>query len=142
MRLWHGIGVLLRPAKIAVFWLLSRVHKTTRPRVAIICGGEVLLVRNWGDRDWALPGGGAHRNEDPKQAAVREIYEELGVNFRPSDLSYIETVDLGTYYAPLYVAKRDKKPTLKVQAMEITAVKWCTKATAPAYLRLLEKLEF
>jgi ADP-ribose pyrophosphatase YjhB (NUDIX family) len=43
--------------------------------------GELLLIRNsYGHRDvWVLPGGGIGRRESPKEAAVREIREELGI---------------------------------------------------------------
>jgi 8-oxo-dGTP pyrophosphatase MutT (NUDIX family) len=37
--------------------------------------------RRW---EWDLPGGGARRREDPRQAAERELREELGVE--PADL--------------------------------------------------------
>lgn len=43
--------------------------------------GELLLIRNsYGHRDvWVLPGGGIGRRESPKEVAVREIREELGI---------------------------------------------------------------
>jgi 8-oxo-dGTP pyrophosphatase MutT (NUDIX family) len=44
-------------------------------------GDEVLLVRHtYGSRDWALPGGGIKRGEDPAATARREMAEELGVD--------------------------------------------------------------
>ena len=42
--------------------------------------GHVIFVRHtYGRRSaWELPGGGAHRGEDPLEAARREAREELG----------------------------------------------------------------
>jgi ADP-ribose pyrophosphatase YjhB (NUDIX family) len=44
-------------------------------------GARVLLVRHtYGSRaTWYLPGGGVHRREPPRDAAAREMREELGV---------------------------------------------------------------
>ncbi|MFN6936158.1 MAG: NUDIX domain-containing protein [Tsuneonella sp.] len=41
--------------------------------------GRLLLVRHsYGPGGWALPGGGMGRNEDPIDAARREVREEVG----------------------------------------------------------------
>lgn len=127
--MWQTIGIIVSPLKHAVFWLVSRVHKTTRPRVAIIYGDEVLVVRNWGDRKWSLPGGGAHRGEEPKRAAVRECKEELGVEIPPEELEFVMILEQKTYFAPVYSWKPDKKPLITAQKMEITGVKWYSKHT-------------
>jgi len=43
--------------------------------------GKILLVRSRFSRQkWALPGGGANRNESYEQAAVREVLEEVGIS--------------------------------------------------------------
>jgi 8-oxo-dGTP pyrophosphatase MutT (NUDIX family) len=46
--------------------------------------GRVLLVhQTYGRRRWALPGGGLEPGESPQAAAVREVGEEVGVQFEP-----------------------------------------------------------
>jgi 8-oxo-dGTP pyrophosphatase MutT (NUDIX family) len=59
-----------------------RVRRPRRSSVVVIAFDEderVLLVRHsYGPPVWSLPGGGVGRGEDPEQAAVREIREELG----------------------------------------------------------------
>jgi len=46
-------------------------------------GRILLLHRNFGDEGlWYLPGGKLEQDESPEAAAVREIYEELGVSVR------------------------------------------------------------
>ena len=40
---------------------------------------HVLLVRDKGVHEFSLPGGGVNRHEPVMAAAVRELYEELGM---------------------------------------------------------------
>ena len=124
MKYWHTVGVGLRPLKKSAFYVLSKIHRSTRPRVAIIVDDEVLLVQNWGDAVFALPGGGAHRGEDIRGAARREIQEELGVAIPLEELKYIDTVALHYYDAPLFVWKTTIKPQITPQKLEITAFGW------------------
>ena len=39
----------------------------------------ILMVREKGNRDYSLPGGGADRGESRKEAAMRELREETGM---------------------------------------------------------------
>lgn len=55
-----------------------------RPRAcaAVLRNDTILMVRHrHGGRDyWTLPGGGIEPGETPAQAAVRELFEETGLN--------------------------------------------------------------
>lgn len=56
---------------------------------------RVVLVRHtYGDRRWRLPGGGVRRGETFRQAALREVGEEIGL--RPRDDA--EVTLLGVYF--------------------------------------------
>ncbi|MDR5709410.1 MAG: 8-oxo-dGTP diphosphatase [Armatimonadota bacterium] len=50
----------------------------------IVRDGEVLLLRKaaglWGEGKWNAPGGKVLPGEDPREAAVRETYEETGLH--------------------------------------------------------------
>lgn len=40
---------------------------------------------------WQCPGGGVEPNENLKEAACRELSEEMGINVSPTDLTHIST---------------------------------------------------
>jgi len=68
--------------------------KTIHVVAAIIIDGDKILATQRGDGDfkggWEFPGGKIEDNENPKEALVREIKEELGVDIDVHDL--FETV--------------------------------------------------
>lgn len=144
--IWQIIGVVVSPLKHAAFRLQAKFHRTRRPRVAIVCGTEILIIRNWGERRWSLPGGGLHKGESPEQCAARECREELGVAIPRHELHYITTLQRKCYDAPIYVWHTEVKPTLKLQKFEITGSRWVTREALPpledALKDLVVKLDF
>lgn len=73
-----GTSVVLMPAVTAV------IHNEA---------GEVLVVYS-ADGFWATPGGGLDPGENPPQAIVREIREELDVEVVPERLLAVHTTPL------------------------------------------------
>lgn len=70
----------------------KKLKKTKRTGVGIIVAndkGEILIGRhNKKDEDmgsWSFPGGGIEANESPKQAAIRELKEEAGVELHDEE---------------------------------------------------------
>ena len=53
--------------------------KRLRATAVVMRGGKVLLVRDGGKHHFSLPGGGIEKGEPAINAAVREIWEELGL---------------------------------------------------------------
>ena len=143
MRTWHIIGRVLSPPKVVVFWTLSRFYKTTRPRVAIVQKGRVLLVQNWGNKHWSLPGGGAHRGEALDAAAVREIREELGIVIPSKELVYYATFEQRSYHAPVFVWHVDESAELAIMPhkWEIHDAKWHTLDELPGDSLVAESLK-
>ncbi len=66
---------------VALLYWRVRQPQAHGVRVIVRRANKVLLVRHsYGDRMmWNLPGGGIKREERPKEAARRELYEEVGI---------------------------------------------------------------
>lgn len=63
--------------------------KTTMParlgaNAIITCNGKLLLEKRRDCDIWGLVGGGVKRHEEPLQAIIREIREELGLRIPPN----------------------------------------------------------
>jgi len=105
------------------------IRRTERVYVLIELNGEVLLIKNWlGRQDWHLPGGGKRRGETARQAAARELREEIGVIVLPEDLLPVakgiwETDGLGFRYSILSV-KLKSKPKISLKKLEIIEARW------------------
>ncbi len=58
------------------------MRKNQRAGVAIKKGEKLLLIKRKKDNGtyYILPGGGVESGEAPKQAAIREVKEELGID--------------------------------------------------------------
>jgi 8-oxo-dGTP pyrophosphatase MutT (NUDIX family) len=74
-------GLRLAYPPLRLYWFLARTQ-ISGVQCVIARGDEVLLVRHsYGDRRrWELPGGAIKRGEQPHDAAVREVREELGID--------------------------------------------------------------
>jgi len=53
--------------------------------------GEVLLQRRSDNGQWSLPGGAVDPGEEPADAAIREVWEETGVEMRPERILCVES---------------------------------------------------
>lgn len=68
--------------------------------VAVVDGGRVLLVQRAvepGLGKWSTPGGHLEVEEDPRDAAARELHEETGLRVDPAALTLLETRQLEPY---------------------------------------------
>jgi 8-oxo-dGTP diphosphatase len=117
------------------FWLLwpslyFYLRNSSRTRVIILSGDEILLIRNWlGPGQYTLPGGGVRKNEKPVVAAVREISEETGINISSNSLVPVIPKFLATekgmrYNCYSYFTKLGSETKLKRQKFEIAELKW------------------
>ena len=75
--------------------------------------GSVLLVRHsYGSSNWAVPGGGCHRDENPQTCARREMEEELALDL--ADLRLLrerhETISGSPHTAYIFTATANNDP--------------------------------
>lgn len=58
--------------------------------------GKVLLVKHsYGKNNWDLPGGKGEDSESAEETAIREVFEEVGLEVKIQELT-------GVYYEPNY----------------------------------------
>ncbi len=104
--------------------------------VAVWAGGRLLLVRQSYQGRAAFPGGGVGHNEHPRDAAHRELIEELGLDAPPSAMSLAcETTqrwdgrrDTVTFFE-LHLAR---EPSLRVDLREIVSAAFYDPSGLPA----------
>ncbi len=126
-KFWNKLGWIL-------FWfclpaLFVYLRRGDRPRVLVTHGTKVLVVKSWlGDGRWQLPGGGAHKNETLKAAALRELFEETGLTLAPevviSKGKRTQDSDLLRFSYSLFVATVRSSTVPSHKTAEITAVQW------------------
>lgn len=63
---------------------------------------ELLIVKANYKNYWTLPGGIVDHDETPKQAAIREVFEEVGITLNPDQVSFVAVVDRISSQAQTY----------------------------------------
>lgn len=77
---------------------------------------------------WEFTGGGVHAGEITKQAAVRELKEELGITIEESELHLIEVYKHKNYFMDIFTLKKDLEiKNLVLQTNEVIDAKWVSK---------------
>jgi ADP-ribose pyrophosphatase YjhB (NUDIX family) len=72
------VAMRLAYAGLRTYWFVVR-PRVVGVKCVLTHGEDVLLVRHtYGNRAWDLPGGTVRRRELPRDAAAREMHEELG----------------------------------------------------------------
>ena len=56
--------------------------------------GKILILKPTYKDNWLLPGGVIEANESPRQACIREVKEETGIDCQPTRLLCVDYVDL------------------------------------------------
>lgn len=63
---------------VRLYWRIFK-PKTFGVKVIVENNDKFLLIRNsYGRKRWTFPGGKIENNEEPKDAAFREVKEEVG----------------------------------------------------------------
>lgn len=64
--------------------------------------GEVLIVKASYKNYWTFPGGIIEADESPRQAAIREVREEIGIAISPDTIKFVAVVDRQSDVAHTY----------------------------------------
>ena len=81
-------------------------------------GDKILMGKRNDNGRYTNPGGHMEDGEDPRDAAVRELKEEAGIEVEPEDLKHLATKDVITYTGKkmkihAYMVESNAKPTSK-----------------------------
>jgi len=101
--------------------------------VAIWHNGRILTVRQSYRANPGWPGGGIGRGEDPRDAARRELAEELGLVVDPADLVLVRTMivdwDFCRDHVRVFELHLPAEPQLKIDNREIVAAQFVAPRT-------------
>jgi 8-oxo-dGTP pyrophosphatase MutT (NUDIX family) len=111
--------------KLLKAWFIRRPRTFGAHAIALTPENKVVLVRLRYAPGWRLPGGGRSPEEQPKQAALRELREEIGMTAHGEtrlacDLE--ETTDFKSDLASLVIV-RDVEYRPKRWSWEVEAVR-------------------
>lgn len=115
-------------------WWYLRRPQTYGAAVALWHDGQVLLVRTSYRDCYSLPGGFIRKGEPARQAACRELAEELGIDMPAQTLQHAwcgtlefesrrDTMDI-------WEASLDCRPAVRVGGREITWAGWMKPSAA------------
>jgi 8-oxo-dGTP pyrophosphatase MutT (NUDIX family) len=115
--------------------------------VAVWCRGRILITKSSYDDYYSLPGGYARRGEDARQAATRELREEVGIVTDPARLRLHDAISQsyqGRRSAmSFFELELDAEPAVRIDRREIVVAEFLTPEQAlrcrlfPAVSRLL-----
>ncbi|HEY1645429.1 MAG TPA: NUDIX hydrolase [Candidatus Saccharimonadales bacterium] len=108
--------------------LVLLLNNTKRTRVLINCEDKTMVTKGLGANRWGLPGGGLKKHETPKQGAIREVKEEVGINLDEVNLvdhgEHLFKDKLVSFTICLIETKLDARPDVKKQRHEVSDYAW------------------
>lgn len=119
---------------LRAWWFVRRpAHRGAL--VAVWQGGEILLLRSSYRQGWSLPGGGIARGETARDAALRELREEIGLVVEPAALREAQTAELEWEYrsdhTTIFEITMAEAPALRLDHREIVAARFLAPAAVP-----------
>lgn len=131
----------------SLFYNTINMINVQKPRLSLGAGvvvyntktNKILLVKDKYHNYWGFPKGGIDRTDkSAKHAAVRELYEETGINIRVSQLNpnfyaktFVEDIKNGYLRHRIihfyeYRISSSKNPKVKLQESELSKYTWAS----------------
>ncbi|MFE6285715.1 NUDIX hydrolase [Streptomyces sp. NPDC057877] len=125
-RLLVALWRALRPVQHRLVWCLNAKFVVGVTGVVRDAEGRVLLLRHrmWPPgRQWGLPSGFAHKDEDFRRTLVREVKEETGLDVAAGPLIMLNS----GFHTRLEVAYEAELlgGELRLDPFEILEARWC-----------------
>ncbi|MEY4514371.1 MAG: hypothetical protein RLZZ450_6493 [Pseudomonadota bacterium] len=109
------------------YWRVRR-PTTKGALVAIWSQGEVLLVRNSYVPYYSAPGGYVRPTESAREAALRELLEEVGVEVRPEELELALDVthewEGKLDHVQIFNLQVSERPSVQIDHREVIEATW------------------
>ena len=115
-RLVRGIATSLHKL-LALGWFFQRPRTFGAHAVALTPERRLVLVKLWYAPHWRLPGGGRSAEEPAREAALRELREEIGMTTHGAVEAAGEFEELTDY-------KRDLSSLVIVRDVVFQAKRW------------------
>lgn len=96
--------------------------------------GRLLVVKAHYKPYWSLPGGWIEEGDTPREAAIREVIEEVGIELDAKDLEFSAFVDRISDMADTYlfifraINQVDTDIKINLQAEEIAEYDWVSRS--------------
>ena len=134
---WHDRAwrVGLRAAyQVQLVWWRLRRPSIHGAYVAVWWDDRVLVIKNSYRRRVSFPAGGLNRRETAREAAVRELREEVGSSVSPDALHYFGEIvgDEGPAedHAHVFELRCEARPTFVVDGREVVWAEFLSPAEA------------
>ncbi len=100
-------GMTLAHRLLMLHWFVMRPRTQGVRAIVLSPEGRIILIRHSYVRGWYLPGGGRKPDEDPQDAILRELREEIG---------------LEDYRAIRHIGGYEHRPTFKQDRLDLFLV--------------------
>jgi 8-oxo-dGTP diphosphatase len=125
----YQLGYFAAYRMMRAYWRVRR-PVTHGALVVLWNRGEVLLVRNSYVPYYSAPGGYVNRHEDARDAAVRELKEELGISVAPERLHLALELthpwENKLDHVKLFELELSERPVVSVDHREVVEAGWFT----------------
>ena len=125
-RLLHAAYWVAYRLLLAYWFVLRPRHPSAHVAVWV---GEELLVIETSYKPWVwVPGGGIGRGETPRDAAARELGEEVGIQVEAEELAEFGVVEshaeFNTDLAHFFELVRETPPSVSIDEIEVVAARF------------------
>jgi len=93
-------------------------------KVLIFYKNKLLLIKNTYRKGWTFPGGGVKKNESYEEAAIREVFEEVGIKINNLKEHGFFTLPIKGCGKITVFSCKIKSPKLKMDGLEIEEAVW------------------